>query len=523
MTLQIKSIRHNPFIQILCIGLTAFCITLLPFFAMRIPPSQMLSSDAEWYVAHWEKLAQPDLFKSDVVFSLQTTQPYIDFWGQCSNFISKTLHITLLQWTITFSFIVLLVFLVGLYVLLRICLHDSLLPFIITLISIIPVHQLGGTTFGFPPSGFLPRDIALALSFLPIIYFIRTLQTKNTYHMNAVFFCIGALGNLYPLLFFHLGLLLILTHIIIRRGFDGTVFINGLSFLIGAFPTLAHTLSIVINRYQLDTFIYQRYYHYMLPGFFTYDFFQYIRRSVFSLFIITILYIFIFRKAKGNEKLSGRIWYAMAFISSIFMIFGIIVEHSPVYAEYLLSRYSIWLTLSSLIIMGLAVRILIVHLDVRRRTFVYGILAFVLILQSNAPTTYRTFTEAYKNRANIISTYLSLQDLEKNTSPQDVIVAPVDEYDDIAQKIRAYSRRSVYIAYKDGAFSMGNGEIAQIWAKRTAVISKVFQTKNPAALLSFMKSENIQYAFVPVRYYDPRDILLQSRTIRTNDYLIIKL
>jgi hypothetical protein len=114
--------------------------------------------------------------------------------------------------------------------------------------------------------------------------------------------------------------------------------------------------------------------------------------------------------------------------------------------------------------------------------------------------------------------------LRKLTEKDDVILAPTDEFYDLAASVRTYSLRSIYVCYKYGGISIMDGNIGREWWKRYQNTVRIFRDRDPKALVDFMQSEKIRYAFVPADYYKKNDPHLRERiAYQSGQFIIIRL
>jgi hypothetical protein len=216
---------------------------------------------------------------------------------------------------------------------------------------------------------------------------------------------------------------------------------------------------------------------------------------------------------------------AIATNSFLLALLGIYLESTTQFIKYLISRTSLWFILSSMVITAYGFRIYFRRYHMHKAALLSIIaISILFIMQSNLPTTYRFLRDGYRNREQTKAFHLAISKLKEVTNEEDVILAPSEEYYDLAASIRTYSFRSIYVCYKYGGISVMDGAIAREWFERYRKITEVFKDRDPKVLINFMKDENIHYAFLPSSYYSRDDQFIKNYIITdTGHFLIIKI
>jgi hypothetical protein len=439
------------------------------------------------------------------------------------SYFVKILDIDLFKFSVFLSFVALLLFLCGLYFLIYYCLKDKLIAGLITFFSIFSVHALGGSVFGIQALGFLPRDLALALSmYILLLYFYAINRQSNFYALSA-FFISGIFSNFYPLLFFQLVLTLLCSEIVRTRSLR---FINVwcfFGFLIGALPTVIDILYKSTQAAPIDIEIMRSFYKYMIADFSLDTFRHYLRRFIIYGFLVTAIIFLVIRNADNSEKKKIHPWIAIAISSFILSVIGVYLESTTVFTKYMMSRISLWFILSSMVIISFGIRLFMNKFSEKKSIILTAaVVSAIFCLQSNIPTAYRFLRNTYINRNQTREFHAAIEKLKELTTKDDLIIAPSDEYNDLAASVRTYSLRPIYICYKYGGISVMDGTIAREWIEKYQNLQDVFKDKDPKKLIAFMKSNEISYALIPSWYY--RDSLASIRryiAADTGGYLII--
>lgn len=521
-------LTRKDIISIEFIIICAILLNLLPYFVSGVPLQDQVLSDVESHISTWQISTNPSLFSKDKILrtglnvSLSKGQLLFDhFLG----FIAKSLNIDLFTFSVFLSFCSLVFFLIGLYLLLLFSLKDRLLAFLITLISIIPVHALGAVTFGFQALGFLPRDLAAAVAVFILLLYFYAIEYKNRRNMGLVFLISGLLANFYPTTFFQLALTLSFAELIRTRKINMFDVTCGGLFILGATPTIGDILLKTTSAIPVDVEIMKSFYRYMMasPTWDTVR--QYLRRFLIYAFLTPIIYFFLIRKATESDKPLLKPWIALAISSFSIAIVGVYMESATSLSKYMMSRTSVWFILSAMVIISYGMRILYRQYPVKKSALLIAVtLSMIFLFQSNLPTTYRFLRDTYNNRVQTKDFHIAVSKLKQMTKEDDLILAPSDEFNDLAAKVRTYSLRSIFVCYKYGGISIMDGALGREWREKYQKLTDVFKDKNPKTLIDFMEREQIHYAFIPAYYYSKNDPHLQGHIAAyTEHFLIIKI
>lgn len=517
-------IINNSALHLTFIILCAILLNLLPFLISGIPLQQQLLSDVEYHISTWQIALNPNVLAGDkfLQLGLKTLPTGQILSNKIVGFIAKSFNLDLFTISVLLSFFALLLFLCALYILILYSLKDPLTAFLISFFSIIPVHALGSAIFGVQALGFLPRDLSLAVAVIILVLYFYSLQNKKS--LKLVFFTSGILANFYPLIFFQLVIVLLLAEIIRSKKINFTYVGHGLIFLAGALPSALDILLKNTQASPIDIEIMRSFYKYMIADFSWDSLRHYLRRFILYSMLVPVIYYFSIRKAPEPEKGFLRPWIAIAVSSFIFSLIGAFIEGTTVLTKYMLSRTSVWFTLSSMVITASGLKMFFEKYT-KRRALLYLVVAasFIYLAQSNLPTTYRFLRSTYNNREQTREFHIAVDKLNKMTNENDLILAPSEEYYDLAASVRTYSLRPIYVCYKYGGISVMDGLSAREWLQRYRKASDVFQSKDPRELINFMEAEGIHYAFVPSHYYKKDDQFIKEFIVEdTGRFLIIK-
>ena len=502
----------------------AVLFSMFPRFFWNLPLRYLLSSDAEFYINFIQMYLDPHIFVRDEMLRQVVWPVGTRFLFQYLSYIARLINIDLLQWSIDLSFISIALFLLGLYWLLRYSLKSNMFAFIITFFSVIPVHVLGGTTYGFQALGFLPRDLALGLSMYVLLLYFHALKRGKPIFLQLCFLVLGILANGYPLLFFHFFVILLFAEMIRVRTLSTSLFVYAGLFLAASAPAW---LDMIINyspATPIDIHLLRLRVGYMMASPIIGALTQYLRRFILYFVFIMAIYWPVSRWASENERRILKPWLVIAASSFLIAVVGVIVETLTPFAKYVISRTSIWFTLSAMVITCLGLRIIFNRYFPRHALWLTVVAASTIFIgQSNLPSVYRYLRDGYENREQRFAFHMAVEELIAVSNQDDLVMAPSDEMNDIAASLRTYSRRSVYVTYKDGGIVVIDGELARRWYNRYQEAQSIFNSHDSGRLLNFMAQEDIDFAFIPADYYASSDpALVDHVAARTEHYLIIR-
>jgi hypothetical protein len=518
---------HSPFFHLTVIAACAVFFNLLPYLVSGVPLQWQVLSDVEAHITSWQISIDPSVFAGDKILraglrALPTGQIIAN---QGLAWIATSLHLDIFTFSVVLSFFSLVLFLCGLYFLILTSLKEKVPAFLITFLSIIPVHALGSVTHGFQALGFLPRDLAATLAIFILILYFHSIEHDNRKVKYLVFFISGLCANFYPIMFVHLALTLTLAEWIREKRPHLTCIGFGLLFLIGALPTIVDIASKNTQAAPIDVEIMRSFYKYMMVSADWNSLSRYLRRFLIYALLIPPVYFFCIRNAPETVRHRLHPWIALAISSFCLAVVGVYLESATTYGKMMLSRTSVWFILASMVI--IAYGIYGFFQTYRPKTAVMLTVVAVTIVflgQSNLPTAYRFLNDSYRTRDQKMAFHAAVSELRKLTEKDDVILAPTDEFYDLAASVRTYSFRSIYVCYKYGGISIMDGVIGREWWKRYQNTVRIFRDRDPKALVDFMHSEKIRYAFVPADYYERNDPRLQGRiAYQSKQFIIIRL
>jgi hypothetical protein len=521
-----KVLRSSVF-HLSVIVACAILFNLLPYLVSGVPLQQQVLSDVEAHISTWQIAMDPTVFAQDRILraGLRALPAGQIIANQGLAWIAESLHIDLFTFSVVLSFCSLALFLCGLYFLILTSLKDRVPAFWITFFSIIPVHALGSVTLGFQALGFLPRDLAAAMAVFILILYFHAIEHDRKREQYLVFLISGLCANFYPVMFLHLALTLTLAEWIRRKRIDLNCIGFGLLFLVGAMPTLLDIALKNTETAPVDVEIMRSFYKYMMVSADWNSLGRYLRRFLIYAFLIPPIYFFFIRKAPENVRRRLHPWNALAISSFCLAVIGVYLESATTYGKVMLSRTSVWFILASMVIIAYGLYGFFRQYPARKSAMLAVVAIAVLFLgQSNLPTAYRFLNDSYHTRDQKIAFHAAVSELRNLTEKDDVILAPTDEFYDLAASVRTYSFRSIYVCYKYGGISIMDGAIGREWWTRYQNTVRIFEDRDPKALVDFMQAEKIRYAFVPASYYEKNDPHLRERiAYQSGQFIIIRL
>lgn len=518
---------RSPIFHLTVIAACAVFFNLLPYLVSGVPLQWQVLSDVEAHITSWQISIDPSVFAGDKILraglrALPTGQIIAN---QGLAWIATSLHLDIFTFSVVLSFFSLVLFLCGLYFLILTSLKEKVPAFLITFFSIIPVHALGSVTHGFQALGFLPRDLAATLAIFILILYFHSIEHDSRKVKYLVFFISGLCANFYPIMFVHLALTLTLAEWIREKRLDLTCIGFGLLFLIGALPTIVDIASKNTQAAPIDVEIMRSFYKYMMVSADWSSLSRYLRRFLIYALLIPPVYFFCIRNAPETVRHRLHPWIALAISSFCLAVVGVYLESATTYGKLMLSRTSVWFILASMVIIAYGIYGFIQQQPAKRTVILTVVALAVLFLgQSNLPTAYRFLNDSYRTRDQKMAFHAAVSELRKLTEKDDVILAPTDEFYDLAASVRTYSFRSIYVCYKYGGISIMDGVIGREWWKRYQNTVRIFRDRDPKTLVDFMQSEQIRYAFVPAAYYEKDSPYLRERiAYQSEQFVIIRL
>lgn len=505
--MKISAKRHALFLTI--IFLTAAIFNALPWLLSGIPLSGQLSSDAENHIEHWYEYSKyyDGNFLQDKFFQYDIRPAGDLFVDKIFVHIGESLGIKLPIWSVIISIIALGLFLSGAYAVSFFALNDAFLALIVGLGSIIPTHALGGTSWGFLTLGYLPRELAIGFALWLLLLFLYGKRQNIAWMPFAIFFAIGIFANWYPILFFHLAIVLVVADIIQNRRISKEHILYCILFTVGAFFAIFDVISKAKETIVPDLSIVHIRLGYMYISSFTYGVLRYLRRVIIYAVWIPGLILFSkkFLKEKVKENLS--FWLALWISAGIIMTIGVLLEQFTVYAKFWFSKTSLFFIFASMIITSAMLARAFENFFPSHRlkkVILASLLLIIFIGQSSIPTIYRSISSTVKNVSSEKSFREALNVLSLHTTSKDIILANTS----YSNKVRAYALRSVYSSWKDGGVSVLDGRRGKEWYERFIKTNEVFQTNDLNTIIEFSRKNGISV------------ILLETNTIKNNADLI---
>lgn len=524
--MALRSLGDGHILSIIFIIICAFLFNLAPFFVSGVPLGQQILSDAEGHIAAWQMALNSKVFSSDLILikSMQALPA-----GQIASasilvLVPKYFKVDIFLWSVIVSFVTLFTFVIGIYFLVFVTLKDRLAACLISFFCIVPIHALGGSTFGFQALGYLPRDLALAVIVLILSLYFRAVYRENSRLMLLVFFILGLLANFYVSFVANIVLTLIFAEIIRLKKIRLNLILCGIVFILGALPTLVEFFAKDSHVAAVDLNLMRSYYRYLMATPFPEALRQYLRRFIIYAISLPLIYFFIIRKSKKSDQLLIWPWISLALASFILSVIGVYIETTTIYTKYLISRASLWFMLSSMVICFYGIRLFMKRIVVaKERIFTILVVSFIFLVQSNAPSIYKFLKASHNTASQKKEFHIAVAQLKKLTSEDEIILVPSSEFDDLAATVRVYSERGIYVCYKYGGVSIMDGALAREWKDRYQKLERVFTGANINSLLEFMQKENIRWAFVPENYLRDNGAISDSHIIaKVGRYCIIK-
>ncbi len=464
--------------------------TFAPAWINGIPLSRQLSSDAEFYASVMQASTEAGLNAAGTSLEpglLPATER--TFLAGIAS-LAAAMRVDLLEMSVAIELAAALFFAAALYWLLLDQTRSRSTALVATLIGTLGVHALGGTVFGFEPRGFLPRDAALGGAVALLNVFLRARSDRERI---AVFFAAGVLANAYSVLFAHLVAVLILATVLRRGRPTASLLRYAGAALLGAAPTVIDVVTSPALASPPDPEVYRLRAGYLLLDQGALAVAQYLRRPVLAA-IVAALVVFLARKrwttAEGERAAP---WIAIAVSAAIMATLGVALEQGTPFARLLLSRTSVFLILSSMVLCLLALPA--VFRGRLRRPALAGLLtasAFFL-LQSNLPTDVRALASARSGASSRIALVDAADQLRVRTAASDLFIAPSSDAEDLAATIRTYAIRPAYITYKDLGIVFYDGVRARaLYVRWTATEAALAGDR--AGLLRFMTERGIRAA-----------------------------
>ncbi len=471
---------------------TAFVYSFGLIFFTGVPARYQLNSDAEVHLVHWREFSSNDRISlvNDAMFKLDIRPKGELFIDKIIVKIGEFLGINILSWSVIISYISLLIFLSGVYFVVSRSLNNRLVGFLVGLGSVIPAFSLGGSSWGLPANGFLPRDLALGLAVWLFGLYLFGIKNRSIWNIRLMFLVMGLLANWYPLLFFHFSLALILADIIRLKSLKLDHILYGLIFCTGAIFAISDIVSKSLNFTAINMEAFRGRFSYLLLESWEYAFFRYLRRFILYLMAVIAIY-FAGRKYFSRDSLSLlKPWHSLWLSSAVLSLLGLYLENYTSFARFFISRLSVWFIFSSMVIVAYSIWLAADH----RSNMDYKIPAIFAALiiflgQSMIPTAYRHARDLRANSESYLKEMATIEKLKEITALGDLIFMNPDR----AGKIRTYGARGTYVSWKDGNIAVLDGVGALEWSRRLKEADESFNSGSFAKIAAFGRANNIKY------------------------------
>lgn len=500
----------------------ALLFTHLPQAFTGIPLSYQLSGDAECYINIWQELLNPQIFAHDLTMPRilpQVELRLLEILAKIGLIFMDNLYV----WSIFLSLAMLFVFLAGLYFVTWYGLGNQTYAFLIALFGVFPVRLLGAIRFGFQALGFTPRQLAVSISLFLILIYLGGIRRESRKMTGLFFFLCGVLANFYPPLFAQMALTFLLAEAFRLGGLRPVLWAYAGLALLGVLPSMFDILAHFGPAQPVDVAILRKRHGYLLLFPLSGKTLYYLRTVLaYSIFVLG-LYFFLFRKCEPNETRPLQPWFALAKASFTLSVLGLIIENTTPFMRFFISRTSLWFALSSTVIIVHGVFLYFRKARKNKlRLAPYVCLSTFFVMQSHLFPIGVQMWKGYQNRAVRQELLQTAEMLKSLSSPEDLVVAPTGPGKDLANSLRTYSLRPVYVAYKDGGASLINEARGRLWWERYQKVRNLFHAPSPERLLDFMSAEGIQFALLPRHLFPSGNDILHNRIVfETPQFLLI--
>ncbi len=463
----------------------------LAFFT-GVPAKYQLNSDAEVHLVHWREFSDENevFLADDAMFKLDIRPVGELFVDKIIVKVGEFLNINILSWSVIVSYASIIVFLSGVYFVVSRSLNNRLVGFLVGLGSVIPAFSLGGSSWGFPANGFLPRDLALGLGVWLFGLYLSGVKSGSLRNIRLMFFTMGILANWYPLLFFHFSLALIFADIVRLKSLRQDHVFYGLIFCAGAIFAISDIVSKSLSFTAIDMGAFRGRFSYLLLESWDYALLRYLRRFILY-FIAVALFYFASRKIFSKDSMSSlKPWYALWLSSGALSLFGLYLENYTSFARFFISRLSVWFIFSSMVILAYGIWLATGYKkSISRKILVVLGVLLIFLGQSMIPTAYRYARDLRANSADYLKEMAVIEKLKDITAPDDFIFMDPDR----AGKIRTYGARGTYVSWKDGNIAVLDGVGALEWSYRLKAADDAFNSRDFDKISAFGQANNIKY------------------------------
>ncbi|KND49540.1 MAG: hypothetical protein AB203_00465 [Parcubacteria bacterium C7867-008] len=513
--------------DLILIAIVFFCAFLLniSFLAVSgVPLKYQLSSDAFVHAVHWTEFSTSYAgnFENDVMFqnnrSWPTGQLFIDaVFVRIGDFFG----VGVLDWSIFISTISLLIFLSGVYSLVLYTTRNRVLAFCIALVSIIPVISLGLSGWGFLVKGFVPKELGLGIIVWLLILYFKAVEGGSRKKFFIFFALLGLLSNWYPVIFFHVAMIVLFAEVIRTRSIKLEFIAYGLVFLAAA-PLALYDVFFRIGQFSPpNPSIILDHYTAVLHSW-SYLLLHYLRKQIIYVALVLGLWFWCRREKNLPEGPSMTVWMALWWSTLILSLIGVGLEFTP-YAKYLLARASVWFYLSSMVLVGTYGYILFTAKfgTSRRMKVIFAVLLIgILCAQTSVMNVVEGLSDGYRESKDTKELISALVEVDTLLRPQTMILAnPNGE----ANLIRAYANKPTYVSSKDGNVALYDGDAADQWFARYNEVRDVLKTKDCVAFADYGKAHDLQYGFIDMTDFTEGVASCEKRAVvRSGKYALVK-
>ena len=435
-------------------------------------------------------------------------------------------NLDLLGLSVYLSIVSLVLFVIAIYCLSLTSLRHRGWALFIAAVSIIPIHALGGTTFGFRALGFLPRDLALGITIGTLTLYVYSVQKKRL-RLTYVAFCLcGLFANYYSIAFVHLFVIMSLAEIIRARKITRHHFGFAAVWVVAALPAIGDLIGKTNTWAPVDLEIMRMRNGFMIAAPISIAAVQYLRRFIIHGILCFIGIALVRNFSDESTKNEMGPWIPLAVSSLIIAVAGLIVEANTEYLRMFFSRASQVLTIASMLFTVAGLRALATHLRVKAPNLaVVSVAGFLFLFQSNVGTILRFWKGLERTRIESEQFFEAVEMVKAVTPSSAIIMAPSPIINDLAASLRTYANRRIYVAYKDGGVSLVDGHRAREWWARYQRQNAVLDTQDPDVLGEFLSQEGIDFVFLP----DDLDVVqklgeskLLEKVASTNGFIVLK-
>lgn len=472
----------------------ALAFALLPQLLTGVPLGRQLSSDAEQFVAVAVATAVPAFAEADHGMPTGFGPSIWSFRVTRSAALAMGVSFPALSVWLSVAFF--LVFVTGLYLLVRAAVGDATVALVVALIGIIPVHALGASTLGFQPLGVLARDVALTGVMFILWGYIRAVFSGGRWPMVAVFAACGLAANLYSLYFGQLFLVLGLTELLRLRAI-GPVILPALAFGVCALPGVTRDLLMATGNTPVDVELMRRRHDFAVAWPLVPAITRYLRRFILYALACVVVVPFAWPQMDAAARKRQAPWTAMLLAAGLLSVIGVLIESLTPYMKFFLSKTSMYFYLAAAITLCLTLPAAVAGVTGRRsRASALALLAGVMLFQSNLPSIYRSIRDTSVTRDERAQMFDAITRLRELTGPGDVWLVPSPPERDLAATVRAYAERPVFVTYKDGALALLDGDLGRAWWDRFQRQEAALAQPTGQALLALMAREGVQWALL---------------------------